>query len=80
VLLLLGGQDDNVDVTDTERGYREILGGPCLDVIHYPRADHNLLDHNEIDLALTAIFAPRSVFAHGMLDDIESFAARPHDC
>ena len=80
VLLLLGGHDDNVDVTDTERVYREILGGPCLDVIHYRRGDHNLLDHAGINLTLTAIFEPRSVFAHGLLDDIETFAARPHDC
>jgi alpha-beta hydrolase superfamily lysophospholipase len=31
-LLLLGGRDENVDVADTERVYREILDGPCLDV------------------------------------------------
>lgn len=80
VLLLLGGQDDNVDVNDTERVYREILGGPCLDVIRYPDAEHNLIDHDGIALILTGIFEPRSIFADGMLDDIENFAARSHDC
>jgi len=80
VLLLLGGQDDNVDVDDTERVYREILGGPCLDVIRYPDADHSLLDHDGVNLVATGIFEPRSIFASGLLDDIERFAARPHNC
>jgi dipeptidyl aminopeptidase/acylaminoacyl peptidase len=80
VLLLLGGQDDNVDVDDTERVYRKILDGPCLDVIRYPDAEHNLLDHDGLSLVVTGIFEPRSIFANGLLDDIEHFAARPHDC
>lgn len=80
VLLLLGGQDDNVDVEDTERIYREILDGPCLDVIHYPDAEHNLLDHDGVALTLTGIFEPRSIFADEMLSDVERFAARPHGC
>ena len=80
VLLLLGEDDHNVDVDDTERVYREILDGPCLDVIRYPDADHNLLDHDGLGLTATAIFQPRNIFANGMLDDIERFAAAPHDC
>jgi len=80
VLLLLGGQDDNVDVDDTERVYREILGGPCLNVIRYPDADHNLLNHDDFGLVVVGIFEPRSIFADGLLDDIERFAARRHDC
>jgi hypothetical protein len=80
VLLLLGGQDDNVDVDDTERVYREILGGPCLNVIRYPDADHNLLNHDDFVLVVVGIFEPRSIFADGLLDDIERFAARRHDC
>ena len=80
VLLLLGGQDDNVDVDDTERVYREILGGPCLEVIRYPDAAHNLLDHDGFSLVATGIFEPSSIFADGLLDDIERFATQPHDC
>lgn len=80
VLLLLGGQGDNVDVDDTERVHREILGGPCLNVIRYPDADHNLLNHDGFDLLWTGILKPRSIFATGLLDDLEKFAARPHDC
>lgn len=80
VLLLLGGQDDNVDVDDTERVYREILGERCLDVIHYPDAEHSLLDHDGFNLVVTGIFEPRSIFANGLLDDIKNFAGSPHDC
>lgn len=80
VLLLLGDDDTNVDVDDTEHVYREILGGPCLDVIRYPGADHALLDRDGFNLTVTAIFRPRAIFADGMLDDIERFAAHPHNC
>lgn len=80
VLLVLGGRDDNVDVDDTERVYQEILGGPCLHVERYPEADHQLLVHEGLDLTLTGIFEPRSVFADGFLDDLQHFAQRPHDC
>lgn len=80
VLLLLGEEDDNVDVDDTERVYREILGGPCLEVIRYPGADHALLDHDGLSLTVTATFRPRDIFADGLLDDIERFAALRHDC
>lgn len=61
----------------TERVYRELLDGPCLDVIRYPGADHDLLDHDGLSLTATAILQPRSIFANGMLDDIERFAAAP---
>lgn len=80
VLLLLGDDDTNVDVDDTERVYREILGGPCLEVIRYPSADHALLDRDGFSLTITAIFRPRAIFADGLLDDLERFAASPHDC
>lgn len=80
VLLLLGEDDTNVDVDHTERVYREILGGPCLEVIRYPGADHALLDRDGFSLTITAIFRPRAIFADGLLDDIERFAASPHDC
>lgn len=80
VLLLLGGRDDNVDVDDTERVYREILGGPCLEVIRYPDADHSLLDHQGLGLALTGLFEPRSVFADGLLRDLDRFASAPLRC
>lgn len=60
--------------------YRQILGGHCLDVIRYPDADHQLLDHDGFDLVVTAVFEPRSIFADGMLDDIERFAAEKSGC
>lgn len=38
-----------------------------------------LLDHG-LSLTVAAIFRPRAIFADGLLDDIERFAATPHDC
>lgn len=80
VLLLLGGRDDNVDVADTERVYRQLLDGPCLEVLHYPDGEHNLLDHDGIGLTLAGTFQPRSIFAEGMLDDVQLFAEGPRTC
>jgi alpha-beta hydrolase superfamily lysophospholipase len=80
VLLLLGEDDVNVDVDDTERVYEDILGGPCLEVIRYPNAAHELLDHSGFGLTVTAIFEPRSIFADGLLTDIERFAADGRSC
>ena len=80
VLLLLGGDDDNVDVLNTEEVYEAILGGPCLQVVHYPGADHNLLDHEGVGLTITGIFRPRSIFAEGLLEDIGTFARDHEGC
>ncbi|MEV6522415.1 alpha/beta hydrolase [Longispora sp. NPDC051575] len=70
-LLLLGGHDINVDVADTEAGYRRTLKN--LQVRHYPDATHGLvpkaLEDSPVRLVLTGLFAPRSVFATGVLTD-----------
>jgi hypothetical protein len=90
VLLLLGGHDVNVDVDDTERGYRALLPDPgSLRVRRFPDATHSMvpiiLDRHPTLLALVAIAAPRNVYAPGVLDAIRDFAAehggasvRPH--
>ncbi|MEV0255699.1 CocE/NonD family hydrolase [Streptomyces sp. NPDC050732] len=70
-LLVLAGHDVNVDVADTETAYRRILPSASLTVEHYPDATHSLVDHavenSEARLTLTAVFAPRRLYADGFL-------------
>ncbi len=78
VLLFLGGLDVNVDSADTETVYRRQLEpGGALTVRNYPDADHSMvkgeLVRSGLRLALTAIFAPRSLFAPHYLADQENF-------
>ncbi|WP_274567718.1 alpha/beta hydrolase family protein [Streptomyces spiramyceticus] len=71
VLLVLAGHDVNVDVSDTETTYRKLLPPSLLQVEHYPDATHSLVKHNveqsQVKLTLTAVFAPRALFASGFL-------------
>ncbi|WP_078868651.1 alpha/beta hydrolase family protein [Streptomyces sp. NRRL B-1347] len=71
VLLVLAGHDDNVDVAETESVYRALLPRTSLRVEHYPGATHSLvpddLERSEVRITLTAVFAPRSVYAAGFL-------------
>lgn len=76
VLLQLAGEDRNVDVGETERVWRELLGED-LTVRRYPHADHSMV---RADLAdggirswITALVAPRDLFAEGFLAEAESF-------
>ncbi|WP_329406101.1 alpha/beta hydrolase [Streptomyces sp. NBC_00704] len=78
VLLALAGHDVNVDTADTERTYRSVLdAGGELRVRHYPEATHSLLkqsvERSDLKITLTALFAPRSLFADGFLDDQRRF-------
>jgi hypothetical protein len=44
VLLMLGGHDVNVDVVDTEDGYRRNLPDPdLLQIANYPGATHSMV-------------------------------------
>lgn len=80
VLLVLAGHDVNVDVTETEAVYREILPASTLTVEHYPDATHSLVDHNTERspwrLTATAVFAPRKLYAAGFLDSQARFLRR----
>ncbi|QGV77039.1 alpha/beta hydrolase family protein [Streptomyces ficellus] len=78
VLLTLAGHDVNVDTADTERTYRTVLdAGGALTVRHYPDATHSLLkrsiEQSDLKTTLTAVFAPRSLFADGFLDGQRQF-------
>ncbi|MEU3545482.1 alpha/beta hydrolase family protein [Streptomyces longwoodensis] len=72
VLLVLAGHDVNVDVTETQAVYREVLPAPTLSVQHYPDATHSLVDHaterSSLRLTATAVLAPRKLYAAGFLD------------
>ncbi|WP_369974561.1 alpha/beta hydrolase family protein [Nocardiopsis sp. FIRDI 009] len=79
-LLVLAGHDLNVDVADTEATYRRLLPPDSLTVRHYPDAAHSLvrsdLDGEPVPLTLTALLAPRQLFAPGFLDDQRRFLER----
>ncbi|MFF3689730.1 alpha/beta hydrolase family protein [Streptomyces sp. NPDC002187] len=77
VLLVLAGHDVNVDVADTEAVYRRLLPAASLKVAHYPDATHSLVDHDmersQWRETLTAVLAPRKLYAPGFLADQSSF-------
>ncbi|MGC0418157.1 hypothetical protein [Embleya sp. AB8] len=78
VLLVLADHDINVDVADTETGYRrELDASGALTVKHNSNATHALvkmnLEDSEFKITLVALFAPRSLFADGYLADQRHF-------
>ncbi|WP_455681317.1 alpha/beta hydrolase family protein [Streptomyces fradiae] len=77
VLLVLAGHDVNVDTAETEAAYRRLLPAPPLRVAHYPDAAHGLVKHaveaSAPRLTLTALCAPRALFADGFLADQRHF-------
>ncbi|MFE0699298.1 alpha/beta hydrolase family protein [Streptomyces sp. NPDC058872] len=79
VLLVLAGHDVNVDTADTEAAYRRLLPGPSLRIARYPGATHGLVKHeveaSPLRLTLTALCAPRALFAEGFLADQQHFLA-----
>ncbi|AXE24003.1 alpha/beta hydrolase [Streptomyces globosus] len=79
VLLVLAGHDMNVDTADTEAAYRRLLPGPALRVGRYPDATHGLVrqdvENSALRLTLTALCAPRALFAEGFLEDQRQFLA-----
>ncbi|MEU3437705.1 CocE/NonD family hydrolase [Streptomyces sp. NPDC006863] len=83
VLLALAGHDVNVDTAETEATYRRLLPEPALRVAHYPDAAHSLVEHDvqnsSLRLTLTALCAPRALFADGFLDDQRWFLAALDD-
>ncbi|WP_454792525.1 CocE/NonD family hydrolase [Mycolicibacterium lutetiense] len=78
VLLILGADDRNVDVAETERVYRAHLPPSQLTVHTFPDASHSIakaaLDHHQgLRAFLVAVFAPRSLYAPGYLDSLREF-------
>ncbi|MGW7410869.1 alpha/beta hydrolase family protein [Streptomyces sp. NPDC054863] len=82
VLLTLADHDLNVDTAETESVYRrELAAGGTLTVDRYPDAAHSLVkrsvEESAARIALTALFAPRALFADGFLDRQRDFLRRP---
>lgn len=80
VLLALGDDDLNVDVNETERVYRQLLPPQQLTVQRYPDASHNIvkadLDNDQNwRSTLVAVFAPRSLYAPGYLENMRNYVA-----
>ncbi len=78
VLLMLGAEDRNVDVAETERVYRAQVPPNLLTVQTFPDASHSIakapLDHHQgVRSFLVAVFAPRSLYALGYLDTLRRF-------
>ncbi len=78
VLLVLGAEDRNVDVAETERVYRARLSPNQLTVQTFADASHSIakapLDHHQgVRSFLVAVFAPRSLYAPGYLDSLRRF-------
>ncbi|MEU0538956.1 CocE/NonD family hydrolase [Nocardia sp. NPDC005978] len=83
VLLVLGDDDLNVDVDETERTYRALLAPELLTVQRFPDASHSIAKasyENDRDwrATATALFAPRALYAPGYLDLLRDYAgSRP---
>lgn len=80
-LLVLGQEDQNVDVHETETTYREHVPSEYLTVLPLEGGSHNaahqeLEDPENLKGIFTWIFAPRSIFMPGYLDQLTEFAAR----
>jgi dipeptidyl aminopeptidase/acylaminoacyl peptidase len=77
VLLLLGANDRNVNIAETEKVYSTLLDD-TLSTRIFAGANHSLarssVEDNPVIAVLTATFAPRSLFAPGYLDALTSFA------
>ncbi|MFC4099800.1 alpha/beta hydrolase family protein [Paenibacillus xanthanilyticus] len=80
VHLVLGGQDLNVDVAETERVYRQRVAPGLLSVTRLPEADHAMLTSanaaSELRATFYAVFFPRKLFDPGYFDDLASFVQR----
>ncbi|WP_336781819.1 alpha/beta hydrolase family protein [Paenibacillus illinoisensis] len=78
VLLMLGDQDTNVDVQETERVYREhVSPSELLQVKLLPDTEHSMLSVSTAEsparALLISLFVPRNITVKGYIDEIEDF-------
>lgn len=77
VHLVLGGQDINVDIEETERIYREKIPASLLSVSYFPNADHSMLSKKNaaspLRAYLTAVFFPRQLLDDQYLNNLTQF-------
>ncbi|PQP82251.1 alpha/beta hydrolase [Paenibacillus sp. PCH8] len=81
VLLLLGQDDVNVDIKDTERTYRqEVNPSYLLHVKTFQHTEHSMLPTSiagsEWKMGLRFLFAPRSITTQGYMDEIGKFLTK----
>ncbi|MCF7754409.1 alpha/beta hydrolase [Paenibacillus xylanexedens] len=81
VLLLLGEDDVNVDIKDTERAYRqEVKPSYLLHEKIFQNTEHSMLPTSiagsEWRMGLRFLFAPRSITTAGYMDEIEQFLSK----
>ena len=80
---MLGGQDINVDVDNTDLIYRQSIQSNLLSVSFLPNADHSMLEKemtaSKLRTNLTAIFFPRNLFDDKYLNDLTQFVKNPDD-
>ena len=83
VLLILGEEDKQVDVKDTERVYRDMVNPELLTVAVFPDADHSMLSketvNSELRAILISLFAPRQITIPGYMNEIEHFLKKIAD-
>lgn len=81
LLLVLGGQDREVDVDETESGYRRYVRPDLLTVKRFADATH-AITRNDIEyrddfrVAARRVFAPSTVYAPDYLESLRIFARR----
>ncbi|MFD1175907.1 alpha/beta hydrolase family protein [Paenibacillus puldeungensis] len=77
VLLLLGEDDVNVDVKETEQVYRKEIPPSLLTVTVFPDTEHSMLSTKTADsnwrALLISLFVPRMITVSGYMDHIEHF-------
>ncbi|MCP1184350.1 S9 family peptidase [Paenibacillus sp. 1781tsa1] len=81
VLLLLGEDDVNVDIKDTESAYRqEVKPSYLLHKKIFQNTEHSMLPTSiagsEWRMGLRFLFAPRSITTPGYMDEIEQFLTK----
>lgn len=83
VHLVLGGQDINVNVLETERVYRQMIPQSLLSVTKLPDADHSMLPsslaHSTFKTYAAALFSPRKLMDANYLDDMVQFLNSIHE-
>lgn len=80
VLLLLGEDDINVDIKETEQVYRDSVDPSLLTVAVFPNTEHSMLSTSTANSNLKAVFmslfAPRKLTVSEYMDQIELFVKK----
>ncbi|MGG4146647.1 alpha/beta hydrolase [Paenibacillus algorifonticola] len=82
VLLLLGEDDINVNVKETEQVYRDSVDPSLLTVAVFPNTEHSMLStstaNSDLKAAFMSFFAPRKLTVTEYMDRIELFVKKAY--